>query len=408
VEPARAIADLRELHRLTGGPEGARRVAWTDEWERARSFLYERLDELPVAVERDAAGNVWATLEGDSEDIVAIGSHVDSVPSGGWLDGALGVFGALEALRSIAAGGRPPRTVALVDWADEEGARFGRSLLGSSAFAGTLDLEAAARLTDADGLALPDAVSAHGVDFEAMGRAGEGRRERLAAYLELHIEQGPVLEAEGLPCGAVLGTFGVERWRAVLTGRAGHAGSTPMDRRADAGVAAARAIVALQGVAREHGGVGTAGRADFAPGIVTAVPGRADVLVDQRHLDPSGLAAMRAGAERAFADAAAAEGCALAIEPIWSIEPVPFHEGLVGAAAEACAAAAGGTERRLPSGALHDASELARVCPATMVFSSSVGGVSHAPEEDTPEADLERALAAYGELVRRVVAGGVP
>jgi len=408
VEPARAIADLRELHRLTGGPEGARRVAWTDEWERARSFLYDRLDELPVAVERDAAGNVWATLDGDSDEIVAIGSHVDSVPSGGWLDGALGVFGALEALRSIAAGGRPPRTVALVDWADEEGARFGRSLLGSSAFAGTLDLEAAARLTDSDGIALPEAVSAHAVDFEAMAGAGEGRRGRLAAYLELHIEQGPVLEAEGLPCGAVLGTFGVERWRAVFTGRAAHAGSTPMDRRADAGVVAARAIVALQGVAREHGGVGTAGRADFAPGIVTAVPGRADVLVDQRHLDPGGLAAMRAGAERAFAEAAAAEGCELAIEPVWSIEPVPFHAGLVDAAAEACAAAAGGTERRLPSGALHDASELARVCPATMVFSSSVGGVSHAPEEDTPEADLERALAAYGELVRRVVAGGVP
>ena len=408
MEPARAIADLRELHRLTGGPEGARRVAWTDGWERARSFLDERLDELPVAVERDAAGNVWATLEGDSEEIVAIGSHVDSVPSGGWLDGALGVFGALEALRSIAAGGRPARTVALVDWADEEGARFGRSLLGSSAFAGTLDLEATARLTDADGVALPEAVSAHGVDLESMVRAGEGRRERLAAYLELHIEQGPVLEAEGLPCGAVLGTFGVERWRAVLTGRAGHAGSTPMDRRADAGVAAARAIVALQGVAREHGGVGTAGRADFAPGIVTAVPGRADVLVDQRHLDPGRLAAMRGGAERAFAEAAAAEGCELAIEPVWSIEPVPFHAGLVDAAAEACAAAAGGTERRLPSGALHDASELARVCPATMVFSSSVGGVSHAPEEDTPEADLERALTAYGKLVGRVVAGGVP
>ena len=408
MEPARAIADLRELHRLTGGPGGARRVAWTDEWERARSFLYDRLDELPVAVERDAAGNVWATLDGDSDEIVAIGSHVDSVPSGGWLDGALGVFGALEALRSIAAGGRPPRTVALVDWADEEGARFGRSLLGSSAFAGTLDLEAAARLTDSDGIALPEAVSAHAVDFEAMAGAGEGRRGRLAAYLELHIEQGPVLEAEGLPCGAVLGTFGVERWRAVFTGRAAHAGSTPMDRRADAGVVAARAIVALQGVAREHGGVGTAGRADFAPGIVTAVPGRADVLVDQRHLDPGGLAAMRAGAERAFAEAAAAEGCELAIEPVWSIEPVPFHAGLVDAAAEACAAAAGGTERRLPSGALHDASELARVCPATMVFSSSVGGVSHAPEEDTPEADLERALAAYGELVRRVVAGGVP
>ena len=407
MDPGRAIADLRDLHRLTGGPDGARRVAWTGEWERARQFLLERLEELPVTVERDAAGNLWALLEGDSDEIVAIGSHVDSVPSGGWLDGALGVFGALEALRAVAAEGRPARSVALVDWADEEGARFGRSLLGSSAFAGTLDLEAAAKLTDADGVTLPEAVAAHGVDFDAMGGAGEGRRERLAAYLELHIEQGPVLEAEGLPCGSVLGTFGVERWKAVFTGRAGHAGSTPMDRRADAGVAAARAIVALQAVAREHGGVGTAGRADFAPGIVTAVPGRAELLVDQRHLEPAALADMRAGAERAFAGAASEEGCDFATEPIWRIDPVPFHEGLVGAAAEACAAQAG-AERRLPSGALHDASELAGVCPTTMVFSSSIGGVSHSPREDTAEGDLERAIAAYGTLVRRVVADGVP
>jgi len=408
VDPARAIADLRELHRLTGGPEGARRVAWTDEWERARAFLLERLDQLPVVVEHDAAGNLWALLEGDSEEIVAIGSHVDSVPAGGWLDGALGVFGALEALRTLAAAGFPERTVALVDWADEEGARFGRSLLGSSAFAGTLDLDAAAALIDADGMSLPDAVAAHGVDFGAMARAGEGRRERLAAYLELHIEQGPVLEAEGLPCGAVLGTFGVERWRAVVRGRAGHAGSTPMDRRADAGVAAARAIVALQGIARDHGGVCTTGRADFEPGFVTAVPGRADILVDQRHLDPGGLAAMRADAEQSFAAAAAEEGCELTVEPIWRIDPVPFHPGLVDAAADACAVVTGGEAKRLPSGALHDASELARICPATMVFSSSIGGVSHAREEDTAEADLERALAAYGELVQRVVAGGVP
>ena len=181
-----------------------------------------------------------------------------------------------------------------------------------------------------------------------------------------------------------------------------------MDRSADAGVAAARGIVALQAVAGRHGGVCTAGRADLDPGIVTAVPGRAEVLVDQRHLDTGGLAAMHAEAQQAFAHAAAEEGCAFTVEPIWRIDPVPFHAGLVDAAADACAAATGSPARRLPSGALHDASELARVCPATMVFSSSVGGVSHAPAEDTAEADLERALAAYGDLVHRVVAAGVP
>ena len=242
-----------------------------------------------------------------------------------------------------------------------------------------------------------------------MGRAGEGRRERLAAYLELHIEQGPVLEAEGLPCGAVLGTFGVERWRAVFTGRAGHAGlhpDGPARRRRGRRRAGHRA---LQGVAREHGGVGTAGRADFAPGIVTAVPGRADVLVDQRHLDPGRLAAMRAEGERAFADAAAAEGCELADRAAsgrssrcpsmraWSTPPPRRAPPPRAAGARACPAGRCTTRRSWP-GCVRPRWSSARRSAASATR----------PAEDTPEADLERALTAYGALVRRVVAGGVP
>jgi N-carbamoyl-L-amino-acid hydrolase len=357
-----------------------------------------------VEVSVDAAGNLWAELPGASSETVAVGSHIDSVPAGGWLDGALGVMAAVEVLRSTR---EPARSVAIVDWADEEGARFGRSLLGSSAFAGTLEPGAVRGLMGADGVALADALAVHGVEVDEMPSAGARRRERLAAYLELHIEQGPVLEAEGLACAAVLGTFGAERHRLVFEGRTGHAGSTPMDRRADAGIAAARVITGLQEIGVRHGGVCTAGRLDLEPGIVTAVPGRAELLVDQRHLDPEALSAMLAGATELWSSSATAEGCTVAAERIFAIEPVPFHAGLVDAAAEVCAEATG-SDRRLPSGALHDASELARVVPTAMIFTSSKEGVSHSPDEDTSEEDLAVALEAFGALAERVIAGGVP
>jgi hydantoinase/carbamoylase family amidase len=406
VDPDRVLADLDELERLTGGPEGARRVCWTDAWVAARELLRGRLAELPVEVEEDEAGNLWAWLAGQSPESVAVGSHLDSVPVGGRLDGALGVMAALEVLRAVAAEGTPARGVVLVDWADEEGARFGRSLLGSSAFAGTLDPAAVRDLRDADGVALADALADYGVDVDAMAASGS-RRERLAAYLELHIEQGPVLEAAGMPCAAVVGCAGVERHRVRFTGRAGHAGTTPMEVRRDAGVSAAGAIAGLPEIAARHGGVCTAGRLELSPGIATAVPGHAELLIDQRHLDPDALAAMLADARSLWESAAADEGCSVEAERIWAIEPVPFHDGLVSVARDACAEVAG-SDRALPSGALHDAAEVARVLPAAMVFSSSVGGISHAPDEATREADLRAAIEAFGALARRVVTGGVP
>jgi len=408
MDPQRAISELRELDRLTGGRDGARRVCWTEEWETARELLLERVAELgEVEVERDAADNLWAVLPGESDRMVVVGSHLDSVPEGGWLDGALGVFAALEVLRAHAEAPRSPAlTVALVDWADEEGARFGRSLLGSSAFAGTLEPDAIRGLCDSEGTSLVDAMAAHGADVDLVALAGEDRRDRIAAYLELHIEQGPVLEAEGRSCAAVLGCNGVERHRIVFEGRGGHAGSTPMDRRADATVAAARTIVGLAEIARDHGGVCTAGRLALEPGIPTAIARRAELFVDQRHLDSSELALMLAAARELWDAAAAAEECSVGAERIWSIEPVAFDDRLIAAARDACSEAAGST-RELPSGALHDAAELARLAPTAMIFSSSTAGLSHAPQEDTPESDLEDALRAFGLLAGRVIAGEV-
>jgi N-carbamoyl-L-amino-acid hydrolase len=397
IDAGRAIADLRELERRTGGPAGARRVCWTDGWEAARSFLRERLAELPgVTVEVDQIGNLWAALPGERPGAVVVGSHLDAVPAGGWLDGALGVMAALELLRAQS-GSRPTVGVTLVDWADEEGARFGISLLGSSAVAGTLDVEAASRAVDADGKTLPSALAEHGVDLNRALDAG-ARLEGVRAYLELHIEQGPVLEREGVGVAAVSGTAGVERHRLRFDGQASHAGTTPMDMRRDAGLAAAMTALAVEQLARREGGVGTTGALRLDPGISTAVPGRAELTVDLRHSDREALAQMLAGALRAAEQAAAARGCRAGSERIWSIEPVAFDERLVHAAAQAA-----GSGLTLSSGALHDAAQMARHVPTAMLFAASTGGISHAPEEDTPEPVLREAIEAFARLARSVV-----
>jgi hydantoinase/carbamoylase family amidase len=390
VRPRRAIADLRELARLTGGPEGARRVCWTPEWELARAFLRERLAEIEgVSVEQDEAGNLWASLPGELEEAIAFGSHTDSVPNGGWLDGALGVMAALELLRAAAEAGRPRHTLTLVDFADEEGARFGRSLFGSSAVAGTLDPEAVKDLTDADGRAIAEVLREHGVEL-AQAPAAATRREGLVAYLELHIEQGPVLESEGVAVAAVTGTFGDERHRFTFTGQASHAGTTPMEMRRDAGLAAARLALAVERIAKDHGGVGTTGVLRLEPGIPTAVPGKAELTVDLRHAEAGPLAAMLDAVREAAGDAEESE--------IWRIEPIPFDERLVAAVLEAA-----GSGRKLASGALHDAAEMARHVPTAMMFTSSTNGLSHAPGEDTPEEHLEQAIAAFGRLAAGLI-----
>ena len=401
-DASRVIADLRGLAELTGGPDGARRVCWTDEWVRAREFVRGRLAELPVRVDVDEAGNVWAVLDGERSDTVVVGSHVDSVPNGGWLDGALGVMAALEVLREAAASGPLPVTVALVDWADEEGARFGRSLFGSSAAAGTLDPDAVRDLVDSGGRRLEDVVREHGVELDRAHEAGS-RLEKVRAYLELHIEQGPVLESEGLAVGTVLGTVGVERHRLVFDGQAAHAGSTPIDRRRDSFLAAARFALELREVARRHGGVCTVGDARCEPGVVTAVPGRTTLLVDQRHLDAGTLAEMLGEMREAAESAADAEGCTVSFEHLWRIDPIPFDATLIAAATDACREVAG-TDRQLPSGPLHDAAEMARRVPTVMIFSSSTNGLSHTKEEDTPVEHLELAARAFGLTAKAAIA----
>jgi N-carbamoyl-L-amino-acid hydrolase len=398
VNADRVLSDLRELAARTGGPDGARRVCWTDEWVKARELLRERLAELPVEVEVDEAGNLWATLEGDGDGFVIVGSHSDSVPAGGWLDGALGIYGALEAVRSTSENGRPPITLKLVDWADEEGARFGRSLFGSSACAGTLDPDQVRDLRDRDGERLEDVVGRFDVDLDRAHESGS-RLDGACAYLELHIEQGPVLEAREEPAAAVLGTFGVERHAVVFTGEAAHAGATPMAQRRDSFAACAQAALAIREIGFKYeGGVCTVGGASSEPGVITAVAGRTEMLLDQRHLDADTLAAMLRDARDACEQAAADHGCELAFNHVWRIPPILFDERLIGFARKAVAAS-GGKDTAIPSGPLHDAAEMARLLPTVMVFSSSSPPVSHTKVEDTPEGDLRVAIEAYGRTV---------
>ena len=403
VDAARAVTGLRELARLTGDERGAQRVAWTDTWIKAREWLRGQLDGIEgVTVETDEAGNTWATSPGDSERFVIIGGHLDSVPDGGWLDGTLGTISALEILRVLAP---EPRelTLKLVDWADEEGARFGRSLLGSSACAGTLDPEAVRGLTDRDGTALPDALSAHGVELDGMRESGS-RLDGAAAYLELHIEQGPVLEQLDLPLGAVLGTFGVQRHMVRFTGAHAHAGASPMHLRRDAFLAAARSAQAFRDDAAAREDVrATTGIVRVSPGIVTAFNGTCELSLDQHSLDADVLAEMLESAQGSAARIAEEEGCEVAWEPVWEIEPILFDPTLIDFAEEAVREVSG-SAHRLPSGPLHDAAEMARRIPTVMIFVKSLGGVSHTKAEDTPEADLELSVRALEALARRTLA----
>ena len=402
LDPARTVRELRELQALTGNEGGAQRVCWTDTWLRAREWLAGKLAPLPVNTEIDEAGNQWATLPGRSPRALLIGGHLDSVIDGGWLDGCLNVLAGLEVLRRLAAEGTPPLTVRLVSWADEEGARFGRSLFGSSAAAGQLVPDEVRGLRDAAGVALPEALSACGVDLD---RAGDARRQLAdaAAYVELHIEQGPVLERLGLPLGAVLGTCGVERHLVRFTGQSAHAGSTPMDMRRDAFAAAARLTLQVREIAKQRGGVGTVGRVLTRPGIVTAVVGVCEITLDQRHLDAGALATMLAEAEAASQAIAADERVAVEWERIWRIDPILFNSELVGLCEQAITEVAG-RSHRLHSGPLHDAAETALAgVPTAMIFVQSLRGLSHTKEEDTRPEHLQLAVRALDGAVAKAL-----
>jgi N-carbamoyl-L-amino-acid hydrolase len=402
------IADLRALAAATSDANGAQRVAWGPVWRDARLWFDDLIAPLGLHAEVDAAGNRWVTLPGARPETVIIGGHLDSVPNGGWLDGALGVLAGVEALRRHQAT-PPPVTLAVVDFADEEGARFGRSLLGSSGASATLVPDSVRHLVDRKGVTLPDALAENGVDLDRMTdarQAVDARRPR--AYLELHIEQGPVLESLGRSTGAVIGTFGVERHVIRFVGQAAHSGSTPIAMRKDAFLAAAETALACREIARRlstpaAGVVCTVGTVAVEPGIVTAVPGVCEISLDQRAIDPGTLQRALAEAKAAAAAAAAANDVTVGWRHVWRIEPYRFDPRLVALCEDAVRAVTGHAPR-LPSGPLHDAVEMARLMPAVMMFAVSTNGLSHCKEEDTPDADLEATIDAFQRLIDSTMA----
>src|SRR3984885_38764 len=403
VDAQGAVVLLKKLRALTSDENGAQRLAWSPTWLKARSWFQSIVRNLPIEHHLDAAGNSWTTLPGQSEKTLILGSHLDSVPNGGWLDGCLGVLAAYAVLERINAqyNGKPPITIRLVDWADEEGARFGRSLFGSSAFAGTHSIEADRNRTDATGKRLEQALAACGINVGSIGDAAL-ERKHAAAYLEMHIEQGPVLESMDLPLAAVLGTKGVERHAVTFLGQEAHSGSTPMNARHDALAAAAKLALEIHAIVGKHKhAVCTMGSVKTFPGIVTAVVGLCETTLDQRDLDALTLAGMYSEAREASERFAREEKCTVEWSRIWSIEPIAFHPTLLERCEQAIEEIAGASHR-LPSGPLHDAAEVARSgIPTVMMFVQSLRGISHNKIEDTREEHLAMSVQALDRLASK-------
>lgn len=406
----RVVSDLRELAQLTSDENGAQRVAWGPIWRTARSWFAQKVKhELGLPVATDSAGNNHVVLPGKSDRTVILASHLDSVPNGGWLDGCLGVIAGLEALRREAASGECAVTLRLIDWADEEGARFGRSLVGSSAAGGSLNVEDIRNLKDRAGITQADAMRDDGVNIDTMLDAHKQLKQINArAYLELHIEQGPVLESMNKSTGTVLGTFGVERHMLKFTGQAAHSGSTPIPMRRDAFLAAAQFALAVRAIGLKHSKPGanvvcTCGIVKVEPGIVTAVPGVCEISIDQRALDANVLAAMYAEAQAASQTAAKDNNVSVEWKRLWSINPRPFDPTLLRLCDEAVREATGDAPR-LPSGPLHDSAEMVPHMPVVMMFAHSARGLSHCKEEDTPVEHLENSIRAFLLLVEKTLA----
>ena len=419
-DPSRVVADLLELRSLTsqpvdgipqtvggrpsdGPPLGSARLAWTEPWVRAREWFAASFDDMPVETSIDPAGNLWVTLPGARPDRIVLGSHLDSVPNGGWLDGCLGVLAGAEVLRGLHRDGvELPVSISVVDWADEEGARFGRSLFGSGAVSGTLDTEAVSELVDNTGRRLADVVAEHGVEMGTVLTAGDVLAS-IVASAELHIEQGPLLEAAGLRLAALHGILGVERRLVRLQGQACHAGATPIPMRRDPTVAAARMAVAIRDLGLRLDAFTTVGVWRVHPSVPTAVNGRTEFSVDMRHLSRDVLDELVVGLEELVAAIADEERVESEIDVLWSIDPIAFHPDLVEFASDVVESRSG-TRQVMPSGPMHDSAEMSRAgIPTVMLFTPSKLGLSHTHIEDTDEADIELGVAAFDDLVRKMI-----
>lgn len=401
------LAALAEIGRSQGG--GANRVAWTEADAAGKRWLEQRFAAAGLAARRDAAANVWGTWEHGAAPALAIGSHIDSVPNGGHYDGALGVLAGLETVRRLKeAGLAPGHPVEVVAWSDEEGTRFGSGCFGSLAATGQLDLAALAALRDADGRPATDVLAAAGVDLARLPTATE-HLPQIGAYLELHIEQGPELEALGMPIGIVTSIKGAYRGILRLRGEANHAGTTPLHRRRDAGIGAAAAVLALREAARESAPsvVATVGRIEFSPGGLNVIPGGATVWFEVRDEQPALIEDTVSAFGARVGEIAAEEQLTWEIEHVSSVPTVSLSPAIQELAQASCDAL-GVPYHRMSSGAGHDAMILAPHVPAGMIFVPCHHGISHSPAEAVVAEHLEIGAAVLAELSRRILDRGLP
>lgn len=402
------VSDLRELAALTSDEKGAHRTAWTPVWDKAEDWYMEKMKAEGAEISIDSAHNVFARIQGETDDAVLIGSHLDCVYDGGWLDGALGVVAGMGAIKRYGIHGKKPKkTLYVVSWADEEGSRFGRSCIGSSAVSGALDVEEAALLKDNDGISLPEALKRYNLDIHDFPKArDEFMQKGIKDYLELHIEQAPVLESENKSVACVGGICGCERQYITFTGQRAHSGC-PISMRHDSFLAAAQASLAfrdigLKATTADKFAYCTVGKVSVEPDVVTIFPGVCQISLDQRHVDSAVLKKIYDEAHDACVKAAEDKGVNVKFESVWSIPPTIFDKHLV----ELCQQAVEeqtGEPKTMYSGPLHDAAEMAKFLPAVMMFVKSTKGLSHCKEEDTPEADLVTGISAFFRLVDKVV-----
>lgn len=396
VDPARFLSDLHTLRTFGGDThtKGVRRRALTEADIAARDWLAGRMSEAGLIPQFDPVGNLFGLVGARS---LLLGSHSDTQPEGGWLDGALGVVAALEIARASREAGGPP--ISAVSFQDEEG-RFG-ALTGSSVWSGKLTL------ADADGL-----VATDGMGF-AEARAKLGTRAgdfvdpaRFTGFLEMHIEQGPVLDQSGEAIGVVTGIVGLRQIQVSVRGQQNHAGTTPMAHRRDAFTVAAKIATALPdrfaNIVTPQS-VWTVGHIVLHPGAASVVPGRAEFSLQWRDIDADRLDRMEAAITALLADIAEETGCEITATRLrHDLAPMPMNAGMQAALAQAAEALAPGRWRAMPSGALHDASNLAGLMPVGMLFVPSIGGISHAFEEDTDDDDLVTGLQVLAAAAARI------
>lgn len=397
------VSELRELAQLTSNEDGAQRIAWTPIWDRAVEWFKGRMKAEGAEISIDAAHNVWAKIEGERKEAIVIGSHLDSVPNGGWLDGALGVVAGMGILRRYGKHGvKPNYTIYVVNWADEEGARFGYSCTGSSAVSGAMDVQTIENLRDNDGVRFADALKKYCLQAADFPKAQE---EFLAmpvkGYLELHIEQAPLLEKQHRAAACVYGITGCRRQYITFKGQPSHSGS-PITMRQDAFLAAAQASLGFREIGLKYDAYCTVGKVEVWPNVVTIVPGTCRISLDQRSVDPAVLDTLVEEARAVAQKAAAEHGVKVSFESVWKNPPTIFPDNLVALCREAVAGETG-EPASMVSGPLHDAAEISKLVPAVMMFAMSSKGLSHCKEENTPDIELETAIRAFFRLADKVM-----